>query len=77
MTLYEVLDVSPDCSPVEIEDAYRKRRGSGLPGWMARWLHPTADADYAYLILSNAQRRRHYDRSPDDFLEFHAVPIVI
>ncbi|MBL0373708.1 hypothetical protein JJB09_16930 [Rhizobium sp. KVB221] len=81
MTLYEVLDVSADCAAAEIENAYWSRRSAsghaGLLGRAIESLQMTADVDYAYFVLSDAQRRQDYDRSPDDFLEFHLVSIVI
>jgi DnaJ-class molecular chaperone len=81
VTLYEILGLSADCTSAEIEDAYRARRStsghSGLLGWIVQSLRLIADIDYAYFILSDVQRRHHYDRSPHDFLEFHHVPIVV
>ncbi|WP_376743277.1 DnaJ domain-containing protein [Ensifer canadensis] len=80
MTLYEVLRVAPDSTSTEIEAAYGKRRGVSPPGFLgklARLLHLYADVDYAYSILSNRKTRQHYDRSPDDFLEFYQVAIII
>ncbi|MFD1329191.1 DnaJ domain-containing protein [Mycoplana ramosa] len=80
MTLYEILNVPADCTGSEIEEAYRARQSrsahSGPLTRMVESLQLTAEIDYAHSILSDA-RRRHYDKSPCDFLEFHLIPIVI
>ncbi|AOF92579.1 DnaJ domain-containing protein [Sinorhizobium sp. RAC02] len=80
MTLYEVLRVTPDSTSTDIEVAYAKRRGTSHTGFLGKLvlaLKLYADVDYAYSILSNQMTRQHYDRSPDDFLEFYPVAIVI
>ena len=80
MTLYEVLDVSSDSTSIEIARTYMRRRenqSTGLLGNMALSLQLFADIDYAYSVLSDPMTRRRYDRSPQDFLEFHPVPTII
>lgn len=80
MTLYEVLGVDPESTSAEIEIAFKKRRGNRYAGFLEKIavsLELHADVDYAYAVLSNCNTRKKYDTSPDEFLEFHAVAIVI
>jgi curved DNA-binding protein CbpA len=80
VTLYEVLGVTPNSTSTDIEAAYAKRRGTSDAGFLGRLalaLKLYADIDYAYSILSNQKTRQHYDTSPNDFLEFYRVAIVI
>lgn len=62
MTLYEELDLSPDCTPEEIKQQYRT---------LAMKHHPDLGGDverfkrikFAYEILSNPNRRKQYDEN--------------
>lgn len=62
MNYYEVLGVSPDASPAEIKEAYRKK---------AMKLHPDRGGNQndflalqaAYVVLSNKADRNYYDQS--------------
>jgi curved DNA-binding protein CbpA len=79
LTLYEVLNLSTGCSAAEIEAAYAKRRALTEGAWrhLVDRLHLKADVDYAYFVLSDAERRRKYDSSPESFRQYYQIPIVI
>lgn len=78
MTLYEILEVSKNCSSGDIEHAYHMKRAGfaqdGWRGWLVRKLQVTADIDYAYAILSDEEQRLRYDKNPDDFDTFTPLP---
>lgn len=64
--LYEILEVEPSASEDEIKKAYRKK---------AQAVHPDKGGDTelfqeiakAYEILSNAEKREHFDKTGEEF----------
>ncbi|RUM98133.1 hypothetical protein EET67_08460 [Pseudaminobacter arsenicus] len=68
MDLYDVLLVTRDASPEEIEVAYSRRMAQldrkGMVGFILRKLNFSENVIYAYNILSNSCTRKDYDRSP-------------
>jgi curved DNA-binding protein CbpA len=69
-TYYDVLDLKPDASPQEVREAYLRTKSTYNKDSVALYTLVSADeredmlhkVEQAYEILSNAEKRREYDR---------------
>src|SRR3954468_17505735 len=69
-TYYDILDLKPDASPQEVREAYLRTKSTYNKDSVALYTLVSADeredmlskVEEAYEILSNADRRREYDR---------------
>ncbi len=71
-TYYEILGVAPDCTPDELRKAYRRLAWTAHPDVQnadgprrtpAPGPSTMAEINEAWRVLSNTDRRRHYDRT--------------
>lgn len=61
--LYLLLGVQTDASPEEIKAAFRKRAKQLHPDYHGKDAEPFLKVQQAYSVLSDPDRRRHYDQS--------------
>ncbi len=65
MTHYDTLNIAPDATPDEVRQAYRKQSMAAHPD-KGGSDEAMAAINYAYAVLSDAERRARYDATGDD-----------